>query len=179
MEDQYGGFKRSKPAKPVKAKERFLEEYIKAHAGSAPVGDGNSESDGAPSNAGISVQDVGEDVTGSTTQGSNPSGGDSTASVSDSSSRNKAGSEKEADAAAPTAAKIAAKAAAAAGAAAEDKRLRRGDALRAWAALPAEEKAALQAGDQEAQAAYETERAEWEEQYAVRMNRLRLHRQNP
>jgi hypothetical protein len=170
MEDQYGGFKRSKPDRPLKAKDRFLDEYIRAHAGAAPVGDGSpvgatasagsGESSGTSSSISGSAEVAFEGCTGGKS-----AGGDK-AATKGGSRKQSAGGDKAA-------------AAVVTAGAAEDRRLRRGDALRAWAALPADDKAALQAGEEEAYAAYELERADWEEQNTTRMNRLRLHRQRP
>jgi len=123
MEDKYNGTKRSKPAKPMKAKDLFVEEYIRSNAHlptSAPAGGGSGGGGGGGRGGGK---------------------------------------------------------AAAAAAEAEDKYVRKGDALKAWAALSAEERAERSSSDEAAMAAYKVAYAQWEEEDRKRQEKARAHRQ--
>ena len=146
MEDMYGGEKRSKPQKPLKAKDRFVEEYIRDHASESPCGTSSSSSSSSSSSA---TKDVGDGSAAEPDE--NPSSAVPT---------------PQAPATVDSALS-----------ATDERRRRKGNALRAWAALPEEEKAERSSGDEAAAKAYHAAIADWEKKNVVRQEKLKAHRQ--
>jgi len=156
MEERYGGLKRSKPTKPLRAKERFLEEFVRSRD-RAPGPESGEKNDTL-----VSEEEVGETDTKDKPQGASLGAEDESKCPSAPlSAEEEPGSTPRGDA----------------GSKAEERRLLRQTALKAWAALSEAEREARAAGDEEALAAYKTEFAQWEEWNALRQHKLKTHRQ--